>query len=192
VSQEEDEYWEGKITEARRGQLETVRKAAASWSTLFTAVLGVFTTVTFASGLTGLNDLSTETRNLVRGGIAVAVIATLTATVLAGAAANSLPRKYDDLTVDTYKARYKKQATTALTRLRLSMLFGVLAAIVVVAGSFVVLFAEKAPVKPQPIIASVSGKTYCGTPVVQPDGSLSIGDIPLNGATSLTVVTKCP
>ncbi len=65
MSQAEDEYWAAKLTEARRGQLDTVRKAATNWSALFTAVLGVFTAVTFASGVPGLDELEAGSRLVV-------------------------------------------------------------------------------------------------------------------------------
>ncbi|WP_189211279.1 hypothetical protein [Actinokineospora fastidiosa] len=190
MSREEDEYWEGKILEARRGQLDTVRKAAAGWSALLTAVLGAFATVTFASGLTGMNDLPVGVRSIVRIGIAIAAIAVLLATILAGAAANAFPRKTNDLTVDAFRTAHKERATRALKRLKWSMGFGVAGAVVVVAGSFVVLFTDKAPAKPQPVIAPAGGKVYCGVPSAAPDGSLMLANVPLTG--DVIVVAKCP
>lgn len=194
MSQDEDEFWTSKILETRHSQLDTVRKAATSWSTLFTAILGVFGTVTFVSGLTGLDTLSDTVRGLVRGGIAIAAVATLAATILAGSASNSIPKVSNDLTIDGFRSDNKKRAAKALKRLQWSMFFGALAAAVVISGSIVVLFADKSskPDNPPPIIAVVNGRAICGTPSIASDGTLAIGSTSLNGATSLIIVAACP
>src|SRR5262245_32635392 len=101
MSQAEDEYWAAKLTEARHGQLDTVRKAAASWSALFTAILGVFSAVTFTSGLSGLDELADAPRLAVQYAIGVAAVAALAATLLAGWAANAIPKVTNDMSIAT-------------------------------------------------------------------------------------------
>jgi hypothetical protein len=194
MSQAEDAYWTGRLTDARHGQLDTVRKAATSWSALFTAVLGVFGAVTFASGLPDLGDLGDHRRLLVRCMIGLAALSALAATLLAGSAANSLPRVTNDQSIATFQQTTKETAVRALARLRWALRCGALAAVIVVAGSFLVLFADQ-PDKPAAVpklIAIVNGRAYCGTPAAAADGTLSIGGVPLAGATSITVVTACP
>jgi hypothetical protein len=192
MSQEEDDYWAGKLLDARHGQLDTVRKAAASWSTLFTATLGLFGTVTFVSGLTGLNDLPTGTRLAARWLIVAAAVLTLAATILAASAANSMPRVSEKLTSDTYQSANKTAATNALRRLRIAMGLGAVAASVVVAGSIVVLFSDKSSPSAPHLLVEVNGKTYCGTPSRAADGTLRLGAAPLDGASLVTTVTTCP
>lgn len=192
MSQEEDEYWAGKLRDARHGQLDTVRKAAASWSTLFTATLGLFGTVTFVSGLTALDDLPSGTRLAVRWLIVTAAVVTLAATILAASAANSMPRVSNDLTIDNYQAQNKAAATAALTRLHIAMGLGAVAASVVVAGSIVVLFSDKSKPPAAHLLVEVNGKTYCGTPTRAADGTLRLGATSLDGASLLTTVTSCP
>jgi hypothetical protein len=193
MSKEEDDFWRQAIEDARHNQLDTVRKAAAGWLALFTAVLGVFGTVTFATGLTGLNDLSDTTRVYVRIGIAVAAVATLAATILAGSAANSVPHVTSELDITSFQVKTNNRAKSALNRLRGAMVLGAVAAAVVVAGSFLVLFSNPvtASTQPAPVIAEIGGKAYCGTPTASADGTLSIGGTSLNGAKSIVVVGSC-
>lgn len=194
MTQEEDDFWTGKILEAQQNQLETVRKAGTAWSALFTAVLGVFITVTFASGLTGLNGLSEPVQTICRVGVVIAAIAIFIAATLAGSVANSNPRLTNDLTIDSYRADSKSRAIRALNRLHLSMLFGVLAAVVIISNSLIVLFAHKAESENTPLSAVVvmKGEAYCGVLMTTSDGSLAIGKMPVKGATSLTIVERCP
>jgi hypothetical protein len=194
MSRAEDEYWAAKLIEARRGQLDTVRKAATNWSTLFTAVLGVFTAVTFASGVPGLDELEAGPRLVVQCAIGVAAIAALVATLLAGWAANSIPKVTDDLSIASFQRTTKEAAVSALNRLNWSLRCGAVAAVVVVAGSLFMLFAEKSakPESVTKVISVVDGKAYCGAPRAAADGSLTVGDVPLGRATSITVVSVCP
>lgn len=194
MSQEEDEYWAKKLTDVRHTQLETVQKAATGWATLFTAVLGVVGSVTFVTGLNGLNDLTQPIQWIVKGGITAAAVIALAATILAGVAANSMPKVSDDVTFDNFRTKSKTKALAALGYLRVALILGAAAAIIVVAGSLLVLFSDKAttPAQPQSVIVEVHGKVYCGTPAVSPDGAMSIGSVPLDGARSITVVNACP
>jgi hypothetical protein len=193
VSRAEDEFWAGKILEARRNQLDTVRRAATGWSAVFTGILGLFGTVTFVGGLNGLNDLAANTQQFVRLGIALAASCTLVATVLAALAANAFPTVSNDLTVDTFQTQNKQRARAALTQLRVAVVFGVAAASVVLVGSIVVLFAGKSDATPQvpTVIAVLQGKAYCGK-VEADGGDLTVAGMSLESVTSLTVVSSCP
>ncbi|MFI6449686.1 hypothetical protein [Kitasatospora sp. NPDC050543] len=194
MSQAEDEYWAAKLTEARHGQLDTVRKAATNWSTLFTAVLGVFSAVTFASGLPGLDELDRLSRLIVQCAIGVAAVAALAATLLAGRAANSIPKVASDLSISALQETTKKTAGSALNLLNWSLRCGVVAAVVVVAGSFFMLLAEKSakPESVTKVISVVDGKAYCGAPKAGADGNLTVGGVALSRAASITVVPACP
>ncbi len=194
MSQEEDEYWAEEIANARRTQLDTVKKAAAGWTALFSAVLAVFGSVTFASGLTGLDDLASTTKAVVRVGIAVAAGATLLATLLAGAVTARVPNVSNVLTVDAFREDRKSQAERGLRLLKVSIFFGVVAAIAVTAGSLTVLFADRAsaPSTPSAVVAVVDGKAVCGPPEKKPGSVLVVDGVQLNGATSIVPVASCP
>ena len=194
MSQAEDEYWAAKLTEARHGQLDTVRRAATNWSALFTAVLGVFSAVTFATGLPGLDELEDGPRLIVQCAIGVAAVAALAATLLAGWAANSIPKVSSDLSIASFQRTTKETAVSALNHLKWSLRCGAVAAVVVVAGSFFLLFAGKSakPESVTKVISVVDGRAYCGAPKAAADGSLTVGNVPLSRATSITVVSVCP
>ncbi|HMM95198.1 MAG TPA: hypothetical protein PKA89_09195 [Phycicoccus sp.] len=194
MSQAEDQYWAGKLTDARHGQLDTVRKAATSWSALFTAVLGVFSAVTFATGLPGIDDLDETPRVVVLASIGVAALATLAATILAGLAANSVPRVTSDLSIASFQKDTKETAKRALNLLKFSMISGCIAAVVVVGGSIIMLFSDSFAKAPSPtlLISVVGGKAYCGAPTVGTDGTLEVNGVPLSQASSITVVSSCP
>jgi len=193
MSQEDDEYWSGRILDARRNQLESVRKASAAWAGIFAAVLGVFGSVTFVTGLASLSELTPGVRVTVRIFIAGATGCTLAATILSALASNSLPRVSGNLSVDHFRAEMKSRAQTALYRMRIAMALGAVAASLVVLGSLIVLFSND-PQRPsvQPIMVIIHGDVYCGVPAVGNNQYLRLGSRNLTGVTSMMAVPACP
>jgi len=82
---------------------------------------------------------------------------------------------------------------TALARLNLGRLFAVVAAVLVLAGSLVVLWvpAPPAPSASPQVLAVIDGRAVCG-PLGRSGGTLTIGGTPVSTATSLVVVSECP
>ena len=192
--QTDDEYWTEQIDATRRGQLDTVKKAAAGWTTLFTATLGIFGTVSFASGFTGLSDLEPTTKLIVRILIVVAALLMLAATLLAGFAANTFPKHTNDLNVDDFRDASKTRAELSLTLLRLALIAGVATAAVVLAGSFLVLFSDKAsaPDAGTSAIVTFDDGAVCGVLEIDDQGSLTLDGRELDGVRSFTIVDECP
>jgi hypothetical protein len=192
-AREQDLYWAQKLIEAQRSSQETVRKAAVAWSAVFSGVLGLFGTVTFVGGLTGLEDLSAGWQTAVRWLIVAAVVTGLLATLLSAVAANAFPVATNDSSTNGFRTRAVAQGQTALARLRCAMWFGLATALLTIAGSLVVLFADKveAPAKPPSVITVIEGVAYCGELKTDAEG-LKIGDTQLTSITSLVVVAKCP
>ncbi|SNR66848.1 hypothetical protein [Blastococcus mobilis] len=195
MAKEDDDYWKGEVTKARRTQLDVVRKSATGWSALFAAVLGVFGSVTFVGGLTGVDELPESLAGDVRVAIVVAAGLALLATVLAGLAANSLPSVTSDLTFQKLRDDTKNKATSARRLLRWALLCAAGAAVIVTVGSAVVVLSEKeqdAVTAPSAVVV-VDGKAVCGPLTEDADGQLSVDGIALGDAgASFTVVSSCP
>lgn len=194
MSKDEDDYWEGQLRNARRGQLDTVRKAATVWAATFTGVLGIFGSVTFVGGLNGLNDLGQTARLVAQTAVVIAAGATLVATVLTASAANSFPTMTSALTGDSLRERSKELAALGLRRLRAAMVFAGTAAMAVMAGSGVVLFAGKTTPKPAPppfVVAVIDGHAQCGPLRTSPSG-LIVNGARLKRVDQITVVPACP
>lgn len=191
---DEDQYWEGRLIETRRSQLDTVQKSARGWSTLFAAVLGAFGSVTFVSGLAGLDELPPSLRIAVQWLVAFAACTTLAATILAGLAANVLPAPSDDATSLGLRSETKLRAKKALRRLRAAIWLGVLAALCVISGSMAVLFApaDGHSSAPTYLVAVVGGRAFCGAGATGPSGELSIGGVVFRDVDSISIVPRCP
>ncbi len=195
MAKEDDDYWKGEVAKIRRTQLDVVRKSATGWSALFAAVLGVFGSVTFVGGLTGVDELPESLAGDVRVAIVVAAGLALLATVLAGLAANSLPSVTSDLTFQKLRDDTKDKATSARSLLRWALLCAAGAGVIVTVGSGAVVLAEKeesAPTAPS-VVVVVDGKAACGRLTEDADGQLSVEGIGLGDAgASFTVVSACP
>lgn len=192
TDREEAEYWKGQVIQRVRGELEAVQKAAAAWSALFTAAIGVFGTVTFAGGLTGLEDLNPTLRPWVKGATVLAALATLVAVVYASMASGSMPKHTDDTTWDTHRGNSEAAAQTALGHLKVAKRAGVMAAVLVLGGSAAVLLAgpDDTPAGGPSVVAVINGQAVCGK--LTKGAPLSVGTTPLVNVTSLTVLTSCP
>ena len=190
----EDDFWKGKVIEARHNQLDTVRKAAAGWTALFTAVLGIFGSVAFVGGFADLGDLGSTEAFLARLGVCVAAVLALVATIQCGLAANSMPTVTDDTTFQTMRDATKEKAEQALGRLRLGLRFGIAAAVVTLSGSALVTFAggeDAAPAVPD-VLAFVNDDALVCGPLSLEGGNLTVGGTTISSLSSLVVVEACP
>ena len=109
----DEAYWREEVIKAQRDELESTRKAATAWAGLFGAVLGVFGTVTFAGGLTALDDLNEDWQPLVKGATLAAAALALGATLLAGAAAGPSAKTTSDSSWTGRRDAVRKGARTA-------------------------------------------------------------------------------
>ena len=189
---EEHDYWKDQVIALRRNQLETVTKAATSWSALFSAVLAVFGAVAFAGGLTTLDKLASPWHEIVLGMTLLAAMLALAATVLAGLASGTTASETDDSTWDGLRDSTKQRAKEALGRLRLAKKLGAGAmALVVVGSSIVLIVGEDTSVSSPDVIAVVNGAAVCG-PLTRTNARLSVAGTELTNVASITVVGACP
>jgi len=193
MSRIEDDFWKQKVREAQHTQLDAVRKSAAGWTALFTAVLGVFGAVTFTGGLTGVSDMSVGWKLVVRLLITAAALLALIATVLTGLAANTFPRAESDTSFQAFRDQTKRDAEKARSLLMAGMGFAAGAAVVVVGGSAASLWADKenTPKKPPTVVTIIDGEARCGALNLNGD-ELRVGSARLENVTSVVVVDACP
>lgn len=194
--EEEWTYWDTKLTELRRGELETVHNAAKAWSTLFAGVLGLFGTVAFAGGLTAIDDLPGRAATAAKVLTLVAIFAALVATIAGAYASQSMTLTTDQpLTGKALRERADKTANTALKRLSVAKKAGIVAAACVVSGSVLILIVGKAKAThtPPTAVVVVNGGAVCGSLERAESGALTIGGTALVGNVgSVTVVDACP
>jgi hypothetical protein len=188
----EEVYWRGRVASAQHDELETVRKGAAAWTTLFTAVIGVFGTVAFASGLPALDDLDEKLQDPVKWATIAAGVLALVATVMAGIAAGPSLKKSSDSSWQGMRTRTRDSARTALTLLNIAKILGGVAAAIVFVGSVVIFLSGEAPGSAPKLVAVVNGTAVCGPLGTASDGAAKVGSTPLAGASYIVVVTRCP
>lgn len=192
---ENEKYWREEVKKSTRGELETVRKAAVGWSTLFAAALGIYGTVTFAGGLTGLDDLDETYRPLVIGATIVAAGFALAATILAGLAAGPSASKSDSEAWQDFENSNRTMASTAFLQLRLAKIGGLIAAATVLVGATFTLVvgpAEEAP-KVQRVLVVAGDTVVCG-PLTRSESGLAVEGLPLKNRpiNQVQVVDSCP
>jgi hypothetical protein len=103
-----------------------------------------------------------------------------------------MPARTDDTTWDGLRAHSEHAAQAALDQLRLAKAAGLVAGVLVLAGSAAILIAGPAPASPTAptVIAVVDGKAVCGQ--LRSGSSLSVGSTVLERVTNLVVVPACP
>jgi hypothetical protein len=195
VSPEEEwEYWDKKATELRRGQLTTVQTSATKWSALLAALLGVFSAVAFAGGLTTIDKLPDLWAPIVRGITTLAVLTDIGGiAALSMAAGGLLVARRSGLTATSVQEMYTAGTGTALRWLTTGRVFALVTAVLVLAGSGIVLWAPERsdPPKAPNVLVVVNGHAVCGRLSGTP-GAWKVGDEPLSGQiTSMTVVASC-
>jgi hypothetical protein len=192
MTAEEAKYWREKLETTQREQLQTVAKAATAWTALLTSLLGVFGLVSFAGGLTALNDLPAQWQPWVKGMVALAAVLVAWATVSAARASQTLSpviREGDD--VNKFKAEEEQRATKGLDLLGDVKWSASIAALVVLAGSLIVLVVGPASPPAQKFVAIVDGVATCGELQRQGEG-FSIGTTTLDSGVTFMVVASCP
>jgi hypothetical protein len=188
-------YWDGQLTSLERTQLATVQQAATGWRTLFGALLGVFTAVAFAGGVTTIDKLSNGWGDLVKGVTLLAVVGAAIATYLSNKASQSTSvSTIRNLTAEGLQQSNAEQARSSLARLRLAKIAGASAVVAVLVGSSLVLVVG--PSSPTPtqtdVLLITHGDSVCG-PVASSNGQLSVDGIPITERFDrIIVVSSCP
>jgi hypothetical protein len=197
VSPEQDwEYWDEKATALWREQTTSVNTAAAKWSAMVGALLGVFGAVAFAGGLATLDKLSGPWDAIAKAITTAAVLAGVGGIVFLALAAGGLRTERLDhpLTGAEVKRRHTTRVRSSLRLLRIGRWFSACAALFVVAGSLLILWVGSAPAakKPPLLIATFSDGSICGPAVFAPNGSITVGGRKLdNRLRNLVVVSSC-
>jgi hypothetical protein len=107
----EREYWDGMAEKANREQLKAVQDSAAKWTAVTSALLGLFGTVAFATGLDSIGYLPNGFLRLgVRGATTVAFVLILIGTWQLARAAGGLQLDY---AADGYGGDYIELMTKA-------------------------------------------------------------------------------
>jgi hypothetical protein len=194
VTDSDAEYWDGKLTELERGQLDAVANSATAWSALLGALLGVFGLVAFAGGLTSLDKLPPPWSGWIKIVTVVAAVLLSVATVAAAAASQKLaPKSRAGMTWQELESLTTTRASTGLVWLRVAKIAGSLAVGFVLAGSAVVIFVEPDdPAGVPTVVAVIDGKPVCGELTARADGRLAAGKVLLERVESITIVAMCP
>jgi hypothetical protein len=189
-------YWDAKATELRRTQLATVKASATKWSALLTALLGLFGAVAFAGGLTAVDKLSETNATLARVLTSLAALAALIAVFLFSKVSDGLfPKTVAGVTATSVREINTTGANAALVWFRAARALAIAAILLVVAGSFFVLWAGEAspPNKPSSVIAAVNGRIVCGQLGLGPHLVLTVGGDSIKGnITAIAEVAACP
>jgi hypothetical protein len=163
-------YWQAKLDDLGRTELDTVRSTAAKWQGTISTLLGIFGTVAFVSGNQTIDKLSASAATATKWAVTVAVVLAVGAVLTATYAAQGIPRQRvapDWLWLETQSG---KQARRALVALRCSQGLALAAVFVVVAGSLLVLWNTESKTASQPTSALVrlaNGSVVCGSIVGQ-------------------------
>ena len=191
---DEWKYWDTKLAEVRRGQTAALRTSATKWAALLTALLGAFSAVAFAGGLTKIDDLETGWASPVKGLTTVAALASIGAIVILSFVSGGLRVRHEKKPL-TAKELADEETNPSKSLIRLLLLgrgLALVAAACVVAGSVAVLWAPQAPTEPTPLLVTFPSGTICARPSVGANGALTVSGRTLDQATRVLVVTKCP
>ena len=194
ASDEEDyAYWETKVTALQRTQLETVNAAATAWRTLFGALLGIFTAVAFAGGVTTIDKLASPWDTIMKVATLAALVLAIAATYYANKASGSwsveLIHNQDPIHLRDRTATMAAEARSYLDRAKP---LGALAVGIVIIGSAAVLLVGPAKTGPPDVVLIQGGQAVCG-PLAKQSDRLLVGNTPLtSGAIQMTVVSSCP
>jgi hypothetical protein len=192
---EEWTYWDGKATEVRRTQQQTVAKSAENWSTLLTALLGVAGTVTFVGGLATIDKLPARCAFWTKVMISVAGLLTVGAIVcFAVASGGLLLKKRKSISAWPVRDAATQGAKSALKWSNWGRLAALGAALLVLAGSAIVLWNTETGQKAQPptVLAVTGDRAVCGALQIGTDGRLTIGGQPSSAPlTQLLTVAAC-
>lgn len=194
TAEEEWTYWDEKATELRRTQIATVQSAAAKWSALLTALLGLFGTVAFAGGLTTIDKLSDPFDLIARIMTTLAAVCAVRAIWLLTKAGGGLSlSKMPGINAASVRDHYTTGTTTSINRLAEGKTWAIGAGALVLAGSLMVLWAGERsdPAKAPSVVGIVDGKLVCGKLTKNDSGNIAIGGT-TGEVTQVTPVTTCP
>lgn len=191
---DEIKYWDDKVSEIRRGQTAAIRTSATKWAALLTALLGAFSAVAFAGGLTTVEDLDSDWETPVKVLTTVAAACSLTAIVVLSCVAGGLRIVHDKTPLTWVKLAVEETRPSKALRVALGLgrLGAVIAALCVVAGSFIVLWAPAAQAPADSVIVRFSDHTLCGVPTKNADGTLQLRGRDLSEAMQVLTVSTCP
>lgn len=187
----DEEYWAGKVEDAKRGQLDTVRKTATAWSGLFSALFGVFGVVAVAGGLQDFGDLAPDYSAVVQIGTSVAAVALAVATFYAAKAAGLTLATSNDTTWQQYRDSTIDRAQNAKSELGYAKVAGLIAVGIGLALGFVAIWGPSASASPATVIVDTDKGVACGE-LAKRDGTYTIDGKPVKSVASLSVVSKCP
>jgi hypothetical protein len=193
-------YWQAKLDDLSRTELDTVRSTAAKWQGTISTLLGIFGTVAFVSGNQTIEKLSRTTGTFTKIAVTVAVVLAVGAVLTATYAALGIPRRRETVDWTWLESESIRKAGRALVALRWSQGLALAAVFVVVAGSLIVLWNSepKAASPAASVLVRLSdGSLLCGALVAQhsvPAFKLPNGTVMHFTATTqlVGVVSTCP
>jgi hypothetical protein len=170
VSTKESVYWQDKLDEQRRTQLDVVRATAAKWQATVATLLGIFGSVAFVGGVTTVDELDKSDATQAKALVGVAVFLALMAVLAAAYASMGVPRRKVDATWQWLQRESSDRASRALVALRVSQVLAIAAAACVVGGSLKLLLdsSPKASTDPHYIV-TIDGAAWCGRLVAEGD-----------------------
>lgn len=193
-------YWQAKLDDLSRTELDTVRSTAAKWQGTISTLLGIFGTVAFVSGNQTIEKLSPTTATFTKIAVTVAVTLAVGAVLTATYAALGLPRRRESVDWAWLEKQSINQAVRALVALRWSQGLALGAVFVVIAGSLLMLWnsePQAAPPATSVLVRLPDDSLLCGTLVEQqgvPTFKLPNGTVMHFTATTqlVGVVSTCP
>jgi hypothetical protein len=194
-AEEEWTYWDGKATELRRTQLTTVQTSATKWSTLLTAILGVFGTVAFAGGLTTIDKLADPYPSIAKVVTTSAALVAVIGIYLLTKAGGGLTLAVEQgITATSLRNRYTTGSEVSMRLLAWGKRCAVIVALLVLGGSLLVLWVgEKEEVTTPPsVVGIVEGELVCGILEDLPGAEVSIAGEPQGAISEVDTITTCP
>lgn len=159
-------YWQAKLEDLSRTELDTVRSTAAKWQGTISTLLGIFGTVAFVTGNQTIDKLSPTAATLAKWAVTVALVLALGAVLTATYAAQGIPRQRANPDWVWLETQSRDQARRALVALRLSQGLALAAVVVIVVGSLLVLWNSEPKAAAPPASAPVRvayGTVLCGS-----------------------------
>jgi hypothetical protein len=158
----EAEYWQAKLTDISRTELDKVRATAAKWQATISTLLGVFGSIAFVGGISNVDQLNERMATTAKNIVTVAVVLAFLAILGSAYAAMGVPRKHQNQDWRWLRDESHTRARHALLALRLSQVGAVAAAILIVTGSLTVLRASPAQPSGSKTYAVIAdGKVWC-------------------------------
>lgn len=164
ISPSELEFWQAKLTELRRGQLETIRSTASKWQASISTLLGVFGAAAYVAGPSTIDKLDTTSAQYAKVGVVTTVVFALVAVLAATYASQGIPVGRSDMDGLKLHNLTIAQTSKAVTGLRISQVTALLAVLVLtVASTLLLLDADAAsPSLGQAVLVRSGDEVTCG------------------------------